>query len=279
MTVIDQTFILLFGSLVAGFLGALSGLGGGIVIVPLLVLGLNVDIHYAIGSSVIAVIATSTASSCAYVKEGYANVRIGILLETATTVGAIFGITIASKLEAPLLGLFFGAFLFYCAVSAFCKTHVSARDFSLDPLSTTLRVNGFYPTREGLKGYSVHHIPFGYLIMLLAGGLSGMLGIGSGALKVVALDQVMGLPFKVSTTTSNFMIGVTAAASAGTCLRLGYIDPILTMPIVLGVVLGSLIGARLFSDIRTGLLRQLFAYLLIVIALQMIWQAFSKGVW
>lgn len=277
MTVFDTTSIILVGSLLAGLLGALSGLGGGIVIVPLLVLGFGVDIHYAIGSSLIAVIATSTASSCAYVKEGYANVRVGILLETATTVGAISGVAFASKLPTSVLSFIFGIFLLYCAATSFQQSIQKAKIFTSDKLSLMLKLNNTYPTNQGFKDYPVHHVPLGYLIMFIAGGLSGVLGIGSGALKVLALDRVMGLPFKVSTTTSNFMIGVTAAASAGLYLKLGYVDPVLTMPVVLGVTSGSFIGARLLPHMATSALRQLFACIIIFIGLQMIWETISMG--
>ena len=277
MTALGMTSIIFIGSLFAGLIGALSGLGGGIVIVPLLVLGLGVDIHYAIGSSLIAVIATSTASSCAYVKEGYANVRLGILLETATTIGAILGVAFASQLPATKLSLIFGIFLLYCATSSLYQTKQLSKNFFSDKLALALKLNNSYPSDQGFKSYPVHHIPLGYAIMFAAGGLSGILGIGSGALKVVALDRVMGLPFKVSTATSNFMIGVTAAASAGLYLKLGYVDPILTMPIVLGVVSGSYMGARLLPKMTTDFLRKLFAFVVILIGLQMIWNTIGKG--
>lgn len=278
MTAIEMTSIILIGSILAGLLGALSGLGGGIIIVPLLVLGMGVDIHYAIGTSLIAVIATSTATSCAYIKEGYTNVRIGILLETATTVGAVLGVAIASYLPASILSEIFGVFLLYCAASSLYKKKQASHDFTSDKLALALNLESTYPTSEGIKSYPVHRVPLGYAIMFLAGSLSSILGIGSGAVKVVALDRVMGLPFKVSTTTSNFMIGVTAAASAGLYLKLGYIDPILTMPVVLGVTCGSFIGARLLPHIRTHILQQLFAYVLILIGLQMIWETLSDGI-
>lgn len=278
MTVITMTSFLLAGSLLAGLLGALSGLGGGIVIVPLLVLVLGVDIHYAIGTSLVAVIATSTASSCAYIKEGYANVRLGIFLETATTIGAILGVAYGSHLPASTLSFIFGVFLLYCAISSLYQVKQQETGFVSDKIALSLKLNNSYPTKNGLKEYPVHRAPLGYLIMFLAGGLSGILGIGSGALKVVALDRVMGLPFKVSTTTSNFMIGVTAAASAGLYLKLGYIDPVITMPVVLGVTCGSFIGARLLPHMTTTALRQLFASIVILIGLQMIWKTLFTGI-
>lgn len=277
MPTLNMILILFTSSLLAGFLGSLSGLGGGIVIVPLLTLGLGIDIHYAIGTSLIAVIATSTASSCAYIKEGYTNIRLGILLETATTIGAISGVAIASELPASILSMLFGCFLLYCAISALPQKQPIIPHFESDHLALALNLNSSYPTKEGIQEYPVHRVPLGYFIMLIAGALSGILGIGSGALKVVALDRVMGLPFKVSTTTSNFMIGVTAATSAFLYLKLGYIDPMLSMPVVIGVTCGSLVGARLLPHISTRKLRLLFACLIAVIGIQMIAKLFSQG--
>lgn len=270
MTVFFITCILFFGALLAGFLGSLSGLGGGLIIIPLIVLGLGGDMHYAIGTSLIAVIATSTATSCAYVKEGYSNVRIGIFLETATTVGALFGVAFGSALPEKTLKLIFGIFLIYASISSLMQNHQTKNIVSHDKIASWLELKGKYPVKDGYHTYCARYVPWGYLIMFFAGGLSGLLGLGSGVLKVVALDRVMGLPFKVSTTTSNFMIGVTAAASAGLYLGLGYIDPILTMPVVLGVTFGSLAGARILPNSKTSVLRQLFAFLIVIIAIQMI---------
>lgn len=270
MTIFFISSILFLGAILAGFLGSLSGLGGGLIIIPLLVLGFGTDIHYAIGTSLIAVIATSTATSCAYVKEGYSNIRVGILLETATTVGALFGVVLGSVLSASALKLTFGLFLIYTAINSLTNNSTAHSIPNNDKMAAWLNLNGEYSDKGGIHSYNVHYVPWSYLIMIFAGGLSGLLGLGSGVLKVVALDKVMGLPFKVSTTTSNFMIGVTAATSAGIYLKLGYIDPVLTMPVILGVTLGSLLGARLLPHINTKVLRQLFIILICIIAGQMI---------
>lgn len=274
MTTIEATAALFFGSLLAGFLGSLSGLGGGMIIVPLLVLGLHVDIHYAIGASLIAVIATSTGASVAYVKEGYTNIRTGLFLETATTTGAICGVLVGSQLPVSAIFMLFGFVLLYCSVTMFYSNHQLQMDRPPDRLATFLQLNNKYPSKGGMISYHVQHVPLGYLIMFMAGALSGILGIGSGALKVLGMDRVMKLPFKVSTTTSNFMIGVTAAASAGLYLNLGYVDPGTTMPIVLGVSSGAFFGARLLPYTKTTLLRYLFACLVISIALQMLYKGF-----
>ncbi len=272
MTAYEIVIIIFSGSLIAGFLGSLSGLGGGLIIVPLLVLGVNVDIHYAIGASLIAVIATSTGASSAYVREGFSNIRVALLLETATTIGALVGVVIAAQMSAPLLSILFGTILLYCSFASFYANGSDDHAFPPDKIATFFKLNSYYPTASGNKPYQVQHLPWGYLVMFIAGGLSALLGIGSGALKVLALDKIMKLPFKVSATTSNFMIGVTATASAGIYLHLGYIDPLLTMPVVLGVIIGSLSGARLLPYIKTNTLKYLFAGLILAIAAQMIYK-------
>jgi uncharacterized protein len=270
MNAFEMVLILFSGSLCAGFIGSLSGLGGGIVIVPLLVIALHVDIHYAIGASIIAVIATSTGASSAYIKEGYSNIRVGLLLETATSLGAIFGVALGSQLPSHVLYLAFGFVLLYCAFSSFYFAPATNSAPPPNKLAAILKLDSCYPSQGKEQLYHVQNVTFGYFIMFIAGSVSGILGIGSGALKVLALDKVMKLPFKVSTTTSNFMIGVTAAASAGIYLNLGYIDPLLTMPVMLGVTGGSLAGARLLPHMKTATLRHLFGYMILAIAFEMI---------
>src|SRR6476660_7455872 len=219
------------GSFGAGMLGAVTGLGGGIVVVPMLTVLFHVDIRYAIGASLVSVIATSSGAAAAYVKEGFSNIRIGMLLEIATTLGALMGAFLVTWVPTNAIAIVFGAVLVYSAwVSARTapRTH---HDQQPDPLATRLKLNGSYPSESGPVNYCVKRVPQGFALMFGAGTLSGLLGIGSGAVKVLAMDQAMRIPFKVSTTTSNFMIGVTAAASAGVYLSRGYIDPGLSMPV------------------------------------------------
>jgi uncharacterized membrane protein YfcA len=278
MSTLITTLLLLSGSFAAGLLGSLSGLGGGIVVIPLMALGLGIDIHYAVGTGLIAVIATSTATSCAYVKEGFTNVRAAILLETATTLGAIGGVAIAAFLPAQGLSILFGLYLLYCsATSVLTSKAASEGGDKPDPLAAALQLNGTYHDAGGYHSYFVQRVPLGYGIMLIAGALSGILGIGSGTLKVLALDRAMRLPFKVSTTTSNFMIGVTAAASAGIYLQEGYINAMLTMPVVVGIVAGSFLGARLLPHIKTKTLRTLFIAIITIIGIQMIFGPLLGG--
>ncbi len=260
------------GAFTAGFLGALTGLGGGVVIVPMLALLFGVDLRYAIGASLVSVIATSSGAAAAYVKEGYSNIRIGMMLEIATTIGALAGAFLALVVAPNIISVIFGVVLI---VSAYLSSRSRPEDNPSDkpnPLAVRLKLDGHYPTPEGLKAYHVHRVPLGFVLMFVAGVLSGLLGIGSGALKVLAMDQAMRLPFKVSTTTSNFMIGVTAAASAGVYLARGYIEPGLVLPVMLGVLPGSLLGARVLTGARVGTLRIVFGVVIAVLAVEMIYK-------
>jgi len=275
MTTLFFVPLLWIGSLVAGLLGALTGLGGGVVIVPLLVFGFGVDIRYAMGASLISVIATSSGAAAAYVKEGYSNMRIGMFLEVATTAGALFGAYLAVRLATNKLGLIFGAVLILSAFLSFREKHERVSEAKADSLASRLRMDSNYPTPEGPKPYHVRNVPAGFGMMFGAGTLSGLLGIGSGAFKVLAMDQVMKIPFKVSTTTSNFMIGVTAAASAGIYLRRGFIDPGLAMPVVLGVLIGSMLGTRVLVRAKANWLRIVFSLVIVALGMEMIYGALT----
>jgi uncharacterized protein len=275
MDILDLSSLVLFGSFAAGFLGALTGLGGGVVIVPLLTLVFGVDIRYAIGASLISVIATSSGAAAAYVKEGFSNIRIGMFLEMATTIGALFGAAIAGLIPTGAIAIIFGVVLIYSAYLSARPHHHQANDDIPDPIAVRLEMDGEYPASHGPVTYHVHAVPTGFSLMLAAGTLSGLLGIGSGAVKVLAMDQAMHIPFKVSTTTSNFMIGVTAAASAGVYLSRGYIDPGLSMPVMLGVLAGSLLGSRMLINARTRLLRWIFAGVILVLGMEMIYNGFT----
>jgi uncharacterized protein len=258
------------GALLAGFLGALTGLGGGVIIVPLLTIALGVDIRYAIGASLVSVIATSSGAAAAYVREGFTNLRVGMLLEIATTLGAIVGATLTAILPGPVIAVIFGVVLLHSAYLATRNLEDVVTADRPDRVATWLRLGGSYPSDEGPRTYQVRRVPLGAALMALAGILSGLLGIGSGAVKVLAMDRAMQLPFKVSTTTSNFMIGVTAAAGAGIYLRRGYIDPGLAMPVMLGVLAGSLLGARVLTSARPRGLRIVFAVVIALLGAEMI---------
>jgi len=262
------------GSVAAGFLGALTGLGGGVVVVPMLVLLFGVDIHYAAGASLVSVIATSSGAAAAYVREGYSNIRIGMFLEVATT-GALAGAFLAARLPASVISTVFGLILLHSAYLSFRARHRQRGAGTPDPLAVRLKMDGSYPTPSGPEAYHVRAVPLGFCLMVLAGAISGILGIGSGAFKVLALDRAMHIPFKVATTTSNFMIGVTAAASAGVYLHRGYIDPGLAMPVMLGVLLGSLLGVRCLVKSDSVLLRLVFSIVIVVLAVEMMYNGLT----
>jgi uncharacterized membrane protein YfcA len=274
MSVLLLTIIILIGAYVAGLVGSLTGLGGGVVIIPLLTVLLHVDIHYAIGASLVSVIATSSGSAAAYVKEGITNMRLGMFLEIATTSGAITGAIIAKYLPVKYIAILFGLVLIFSAIMSLRKKieHIDQRK-SL--LAEKLKLNGSYPSDNEVVNYGVHHVAGGFFMMIFAGMMSGLLGIGSGALKVVAMDGIMRIPFKVSTTTSNFMIGVTAAASAVVYLQRGYIDPGLAMPVVIGVILGAFTGSKILVHSQSKKLRYFFAFIVTFLAVQMIYKGLT----
>jgi len=274
MTILEFTSVVGVVSFVAGLLGSLTGLGGGVVLVPLLTILFHVDIRYAIGASLVSVIATSSGAAAAYVKEGFSNIRIGMFLEIATTIGALFGAFLATRIPTAAIAIVFGLVLLYSAFISRIPRSQTQRNLPPDALATHLRLNGSFPDLEGQRTYNVQRVPSGFSLMFGAGALSGLLGIGSGAVKVLAMDQAMQIPFKVSTTTSNFMIGVTAAASAGVYLSRGYVDPGLVMPVMLGVLAGSLVGSHILVKAETKSLRLVFSLVILVLGLQMLYKGF-----
>ncbi len=278
MTVLEFSAIVGIGSTLAGFLGALTGLGGGIVVIPMLTLLFDVDIRYAAGAALISVIATSSGAASAYVRDGYSNLRVGMFLEVATTCGAVVGAILSGHIAGSNIAVIFGIVLLASAYLSLRKRRDPDGDEPPDRLATRFNMDSTYPTGEGPKPYRVHGVPAAFGLMLVAGILSGLLGIGSGAVKVLALDRAMRLPFKVSTTTSNFMIGVTAAASAGVYLNRGYIDPGLAAPVMLGVLIGSVLGAKVLEKVQSNALRLVFALVVIVLGIEMIYNGLTGRV-
>ena len=276
MGLIEFTSAVLLMSVLAGLLGALTGLGGGVVIVPALALLFHIDIRYAIGASLVSVIATSSGAAVSYVREGFSNVRIGMFLEMATTVGALVGAYLTARISTRAIGIIFGVTLLYSAWASF-REKQNELPQAPNALAEKLKLIGDYPAAHGRQAYIAQNVPAGFGIMFVAGILSGLLGIGSGAVKVLAMDHAMKLPFKVSTTTSNFMIGVTAAASAGIYLGRGYIAPGLAAPVMLGVLAGSILGARLLVRVRVPVLRVVFAVVIVVLGVEMIYSGATGG--
>lgn len=275
MTVLLFSLIVLAGSFLAGLVGSLTGLGGGVVIIPMLTLVFGVDIHYAIGASLISVIATSSGAAAAYVKEGISNIRIGMFLEIATTLGAVGGAMAAVFAPTHIIAIIFGFVLIFSAALSLKKKNEMLVQAESGKIAKALKLNSSYPTASGEVNYAAQNVPGGFIMMVIAGLISGLLGIGSGALKVIAMDHFMKLPFKVSTTTSNFMIGVTAAASAGIYMQRGYINPGLSMPVVLGVICGAFLGSKILVKSETKWLRILFAIIITFLALQMIYNGIT----
>ena len=268
--------VLFVGSIFAGLLGSLTGLGGGVVLVPLLTLGLHIDLRYAIGASIVSVIATSSAAAATYVREGFTNLRLAMFLEIATTFGAVGGATLAQFLPTAWIAAIFGVVLLLSGAQAL-KARRPEQRLSPEQASAAakrLGLTGEFPGSDGrIVRYGLTHVPGGFALMALAGALSGMLGIGSGGFKVLAMDSLMRVPFKVSTTTSNFMIGVTAAASAGVYLVRGYIEPRIAAPVMLGVLVGAAAGTRFLMKWRSKSVRRVFAFVLMALGVYMAWSA------
>lgn len=269
--------LIFVGSILAGLLGALVGLGGGVLIVPLLTLAFKLPIEYAIGASIISVIATSSGAAAAYVRDHITNMRIGMFLEVATTVGAVCGAFIAGLINPAALYIVFGLVLLISAAPLIFKLGEELpQGVKNDRWANLLSLNGTYPDPYlGEVSYQSTRTPYGFGMMYIAGLISGLLGIGSGTFKVLALDTFMRLPMKVSTTTSNFMIGVTAAASAGIYFSRGDIRPVIAAPVALGVLLGALVGARVLSHLHNKTVRMIFLPILVIISLEMVLRGFG----
>lgn len=285
-------------ALVSGVLGALLGLGGGIIVVPALTVLFGIDIHYAIGASIVSVIATSSGAAVRYIRDHISNLRMGMFLEVATTTGAITGAFVGGLLAGAALFFIFGALLLYSCVVMLQRGKMEQASLTrvLDPevlaempddqkslgrrLARRLRLDSqYYDAALKRKiGYRVQGVPVGFALMYIGGMVSGLLGIGGGVLKVPAMDIAMRVPMKVSTTTSNFMIGVTAAASAGVYFSHGDINPLIAAPVAIGVLLGALLGAQLLIRMRGGLIRKIFVVVLIITAIEMFLRAFGLGV-
>lgn len=257
-------------SILAGMLGALTGLGGGVVVIPVLVLLFHIDIHYAMGASLITVITTSSGAAAAYLRDGYTNMRIGMFLEVAAVVGAITGASLIVFASKTILTIIFSLVLFLSAYLTIKRHEESEHYTQSHPLAKKLKLDGCYPTSRGMQSYHVQNATLGFVLMGIAGVLSGLLGIGAGILKVLAMDQTLRLPYKVATTTSNFMIGITAAASAGIYFTYGYIVPAIAFPVMLGVIIGSYFGAKLLSHIHTRVLRIIFSVAISLVGIQML---------
>ena len=268
-------------AVLAGFLGSLVGLGGGIIITPALTILFGFDIKYAIGASIVAVIATSSGSAIAFVKDHVSNMRVGMLLEVFTTAGGVVGALMAGVFSSKLLYIFFSLILLNSFYEMLKKTGLITKAkkeeeiVENDKYAEKYKLNSSYYDKAIDKtiDYNVTNVPQGSLIMFGAGFASGLLGIGSGAFKVVALDTYMKLPIKVSTATSNFMMGVTATASALIYFFNGTINPAVAAPIAIGTLIGSRTGAKVMQRLDAKYIRYIFLPILLFTIINM----FLKG--
>jgi uncharacterized protein len=271
------TFLVAIG---AGVFGALLGLGGGAIIVPVLTLALGIDIHYAIGASIVSVIATSSGAAAAYLRDGVTNIRVAMFLEMATTTGAIFVAFIAGFLGGPVLFVVFSLVLLYSAYAMFRRRDAELPvGVEMGPIAGFLQLGGsYYDTAlDRLVNYNVRGARYGLPLMFIAGAVSGLLGIGSGVLKVPAMDIAMKMPMKVSTATSNLMIGVTAAASAGVYFVRGDINPFIAAPVAMGVLIGATVGTRIMMRTRSSQIRKIFIIVLVLVSVQMLFKGIGLG--
>ena len=277
MNEIFFSIILLLGSVFAGFIGALTGLGGGIIIVPMLTLGLGVPMKYAVAASLISVIGTSSGAAAAYVKEGITNMEVGMFLQIATTIGAIIGaiIVVWIKIPVDVLGIIFGVVLLFTAVMTAQKKADHRMPVIPGSLSEKLQLFGTFPQDGKEVSYGSKNPLLGSLVMMVAGFLSGLLGVGGGVFKVLAMDNIMRLPFKVSTTTSNFMIGVTALASSIIYFMGGYVIPQIAAPILIGIILGAMLGSKVLLRIKVNTLKKIFAIVVAIIAVYMMYNGLA----
>ena len=268
-------FGLLFLAIGAGFVGSISGLGGGVFIVPALVMLAKMPMRIAIGASLISVVATSAGASVAFVRDGWTNLKVAMVLECATVTGAIVGAYLAGRVPTYVLEGLFAVMMLQSAYFSLMK-HDETLLAKGGVLARKLRLAGEVPDELGrLQHYEVINLRYGAVLMLIAGVMSGLLGIGSGALKVIAMDQVMHIPLKVSSATSNFMIGVTAGAGALVFLSRGDVSTTIAAPVALGVTVGALAGSRVLPLISVQHLRTAFAAILLLIAVEMGWRALS----
>jgi uncharacterized membrane protein YfcA len=267
-------------SVAAGMLGALAGVGGGLLVIPALTILFGVDIRLAIGASIVSVIATSSGAAAAYVRDRLSNLRIAMFLELATTSGAVAGAVLAARVAPIVLYAILGMVLLLSAAMQVRRLGEELPPTAApSPLATRLALGDSYPDLRLRRDvpYVAQRIPLGFALMTLAGLVSGLLGIGSGALKVIAMDAAMRLPMKVSSATSNFMIGVTAAASAGVYIGRGDVDVRIASPVALGVLTGAFLGARLLGRLSNTAVRRIFVPVLAAIGIEMILHGLRVG--
>ena len=278
----NMTLLLVTG-LAAGILGAILGIGGGMIVTPVITMMMGIDIKYAIAASIIAVIATSSGATIAYLRDDLLNLRVAMFLEIATTVGAIVGAIAAGYVPGKFLYWLFGALLIFSTYNMVRKL-MGKKDAipaeSDDKIADKLRLSGSYYDKSTGKNvdYSVTNVPGGFTMMFGAGLASGMLGIGSGAFKVIAMDTIMHMPLKPSSATSNLMMGVTAAASATVYFFNGSLQPGIAAPLAIGILIGATIGTRVMVLLPTRVLRMIFVPIMGYMGIQMLLKGFGVSI-
>ncbi|MBD5068800.1 MAG: sulfite exporter TauE/SafE family protein [Lactobacillus sp.] len=280
---LQTALLMLLVGVFAGTMGAILGIGGGMIVTPIVTLAMGLDIKYAIGASIIAVIATSSGSTIAFLKDDVLNLRVAMFLEIATTIGAIVGALLTGAFDPFILYILFGALLVFSSWNMYRKLHrgeEGLQKVTADKWAKKFKLNSSYYDKNLQKqiDYQVENVPQGFLIMLGAGLASGMLGIGSGAFKVMAMDGAMKMPLKPSSATSNLMMGVTAAASATVYFFNGSIRPDLAVPLALGILGGSALGSRIMQHLPSRIIRIIFIPILLYLGLQMILKGFGVSI-
>jgi len=283
MAALEILLILALAAFLAGLAGSFLGIGGGVFLIPFLTLALGVDIQVAIATSLVGVIATSSGAASVYVRDHLTNLRLGMFLEIATTLGALAGALIAVYVDSRALYVTFAVVVTYAAVYM-VRTKETARDRAYqtgpeDPVSARLRLGSLYYDHEdqAVYRYRVDRPKAGFALSALAGGLSGLLGLGGGFVKVPAMNVAMHVPMKPAVATSNFMIGVTAAASAFIYYSRGFVNPSLAAAVIVGVFTGTNLGTRLLMRARAQAIRAVFAGLLVILGALMALRAFDVG--
>lgn len=271
MNVLEFSGILAAVGCAAGFLGAITGLGGGIVVVPVLVIFFDIDLRIAMGTSLLTAIATSSGASFTLAREQYTNIRVGMLLEIGAVIGALIGALLVQRLATDLVSFLYGCLLIFSLYFSLHKFRGRLVTAPAHKWAVYLGLNSHYKTSQGPKEYRVYNVPWGMSLMTVAGFFSGLLGIGSGLFKVLIFDVAMGLPYKVSTSTSLFMIGITTATGAGVYYSAGYIKPEICFAIIPGVLIGALCGAKVLVKSKTKLLKLIFNSILIILAIKLIY--------
>ena len=279
----NSMLLLLVMGVAAGVLGAILGIGGGMIITPVLTIMMGLDIKYAIGASIISVIATSSGSTIAYLKDDMLNLRVAMFLEIATTVGAIMGALLVGVFSSSFLYVLFGFFLLYSTYNMIRKLFDKKGETVFngsDPIVDKFKLASTYYDKAEQKqvDYSMKNVPGGFVMMWAAGLASGLLGIGSGAFKVIAMDTIMKMPLKPSSATSNLMMGVTAAASATVYFFNGSIRPDIAAPLAIGVLAGATIGARLMQVLKPRVIRMIFIPIILYMGVQMALKGFGVNI-